>query len=90
VLIGDFVLRERILVLRRRKEFLPYCVKDLRESFYCDNIYSLEIMHCLLEIRDVLFFFVYVIISHHSSLEEDLLLVCFFSYRYLEVQRRDS
>ena len=34
-------------------------------------------MHCLLEIRDVLFF-VYVIISHHSSLEEVLLLVVSF------------
>ena len=33
VLIGDFVLRGRILVLSGRKEFLPYCVKDLRESF---------------------------------------------------------
>src|SRR5579862_137073 len=42
VLNGDFVLRGRILVLRGRKEFLPYCVKDLRESFNVITFISLR------------------------------------------------
>jgi hypothetical protein len=42
VLNSDFVLRGRILVLRGRKEFLPYCVKDLRESFNVITFISLR------------------------------------------------
>ena len=65
-----------------------FVLRFLRESFYCDNIYSLEIMNCLLEIREVLF----CLCDSFSPFffGRSSLVGCFFSHRYFEVQRRDS